>query len=301
MLSIARRTAAVAICALCSALCAEDDSYYRTYDSPYNHLIVRRQDSIVTFRRMENGAVVSAIDLDDPLRQVVPYTRTLFAGSFFMSEPRRVLSIGLGAGAFNRLFNEAFPDAVLVSAELDPLVVRLAEDYTEFEVGQRNQVEIRDGRMFLRRSHQIWDWIILDAFTRRSQVPAHMTTLEFYELAASRLSTTGVFVENLPSTNKLFFSLVHTLRAASPQVVFFQVPGKGNIIAVASNYPAPDLAHQLAQADAESMPEVLNRYLDMPFMRTTVLPDSARRLNGEGQVLTDDFMPAEYLEAIEIE
>jgi hypothetical protein len=48
------------------------DSKETVRESVFNYVIISRDGPVVRFRRMENGATVSAIDLSRPTRQVVP-------------------------------------------------------------------------------------------------------------------------------------------------------------------------------------------------------------------------------------
>jgi spermidine synthase len=167
------------------------------FESPYNYIIVSTVDRVVTFRRMENGVSVSAIDLDNP-------------------RPAKALNIGLGAGAFNRLFGITFPEARMTTVEIDPMIVDVARRLTGFADGPNNQVVIADGRRYLRQSADTWDWIIVDAYVRNSQVPPHLTTLEFFDLAKSRLADNGVLAMNLHRGTKVFASVIATLSKAFP-------------------------------------------------------------------------------------
>src|SRR5205814_2344683 len=89
--------------------------YVESFDTTYNSLTVEKRGSVVELRaRSRRGeALESAIDLTDPLKLVVAYTRTLYAGLFFQPQPNRVLMIGLGGAGFHRLFAAAYPDALL--------------------------------------------------------------------------------------------------------------------------------------------------------------------------------------------
>src|ERR1019366_9498061 len=76
------------------ALAAEGvgGDYVERFDTLYNSLIIERKGTIVELRARARGgeALESAVDLSDPLRLVVPYTRTLFAALFIRPQPSRV-------------------------------------------------------------------------------------------------------------------------------------------------------------------------------------------------------------------
>jgi spermidine synthase len=294
-------TIAIGISGLLGAACAwaVEPVVLDVYDSPYNHLIVLQDSEIVKFKRMENGSIVSAIDRSVPERQVIAYTRYLFATAFFRPSPERVLSLGLGAGAINRLINRLYPDTLLVSVEIDPMILEVAVKHTGFVESRNNRVAIRDARVFLRRDQRKWDWIILDAFVKRSQVPPHLTTLEFYHLVSKRLAENGIMVSNLHSGTRLFDSHVTTLKKAFSQVLFFDVTNAGNVVALCVNYTAPRLQNVFHKLDLNTLPDIKAFGVDFAAIKASVIAPDAPRLNRPAEILIDDFAPVEFLDLLE--
>jgi len=193
-------------------------------ESIYNYIIVSRSGSVVSFRRMENGASISAIDMSRPSYQVIDYAKFLFAGALVDPNPSNVLSIGLGAGSFNRLFNLLYPDAELTTVEIDPMIRDLAVEFTDFQESPKNKVVIEDGRRFLRRSAEYWNWIVVDAFVKNSQYPPHMATREFFSLIAGHLSPGGILLINVLQGSKLFDCMIATISSVFPRVASLDVP-----------------------------------------------------------------------------
>lgn len=262
-----------------------------TRESVYNYVIIEKEKSVVSFRRVENGEIVSAIDLSNRERQVIPYTRYLFLPALIDASPRTVLNIGLGAGAFNRLFNAAFPRSQLTTVEIDPMIVAIAREFTGFIETADNRVEIADGRRFLRKHEASWDWIVLDAYVRKSQIPPHLTTAEFFQLVRSRLAADGIFVGNIAGSSEFIRRVAVTIESVFPGSVFWPVPGSGNVIATASL--APQLETRLTTAGAPKLDfDLVKCDVDLPLLAKgphwSVTADSS-------QILTDDFAPTEYL------
>jgi len=266
------------------------------FESVYNYLIVDHEGTIVKFRRMENGATVSAIDLADPKRQVIPYTSMLFCAALVKGNPKQVLSIGLGAGAINRLFQPTFPEARLTTVEIDSMILEIAKSHTGFRESARDRVVLGDGRRYIARSSETWDWVVLDAFVRNSQVPFHLTTVEFYKLIADRLSTDGVLVSNLHFGTLLYHSHIRTLREVFPQVVLFGGPETGNVIAAAVKYRTPNLLDMVAENDLEGLPDLRLWGVDFARLKRKASNAAAVVLADEAPLLTDDFAPVEYLD-----
>ena len=264
-------------------------------ESAYNYIIVSHDGSVVSFRRLENGAAVSAIDMNRPGYQVVAYTKFLFAACLANPNPATVLSIGLGAGAFNRLFNLAYPQAILTSVEIDPMIRDLAVEFTAFKETERNKVVIEDGRRFLRRSPDRWDWIVIDAFVRNSQYPPHLATHEFFTSVSEHLTDDGVLAINVISGNKLHDCLIGAIASAFPSVVLFAVPGSANVVALAAPRAHPGLEERLKAASKSPYATVMaDNGVDLSRIGAIGAPPGALVC---AKPLTDDFAPTEFLGA----
>lgn len=269
-----------------------------SFETPYNHITIERLGSIVEMRSIWRSKLYreSAVDLSDPTRLVVPYTTFIAASAVFHPNPRSVLMIGLGGGGFNQFFEKAFPSAVLETVEVDAQVSALAEKYLAFKPSDRNKVTILDGRMFLRRSKATYDWIILDAF-RGGFVPPHLKTVELYKLVQSHLAADGLFIANVRKDTALFASDLRTIQAVFPQVGFFDVPQTENAVIVGVNWASPSLQSKLEGASRLSSNQVLRRSVD-PVAASKLFHPASREPDKKATVLTDDFAPTEFLDAM---
>ena len=277
---------------------APKGNYTESYDTLYNSLTVQREGSVVELRaRSRRGEFLeSAVDLDDPLRLIVPYSRSLFAAEFFQPNPQRVLMIGLGGASFHRVFTAAHPEALLQSVELDAKVLELCRTRLGFQPTTTTPVAVMDGRMFIKRNREQWDWLILDAF-RGGYVSPHLKTAEFYRECAARLSEHGVFVSNLHETTALYHSDLKTITSVFPQVVLFHVPGTGNVVACAVNYRTPVITDDSTwPADAAVAKPFAGR-LNFSLIRNGIRPIPTKEI-ATAKVLTDDFAPVEFLNAV---
>jgi spermidine synthase len=295
----------LSVFALASASCRSSDpaadDFIEHYDTIYNSLTVEKRGPIVELRARARGieALESAVNLNDPLLQVVPYTRSLYSALFLQPNPERVLMIGLGGAGFHRLFAAAYPDSLLHSVELDPKVYELSQTRMGFKPTAKTPVTLMDGRMFVKRNREAWDWIILDAF-RGGFVPPHLKTVEFYRECAARLSERGVFVSNLHATSQLYYSDIKTIQSVFPQVLLFETPGRGNVIAVAVNYRQPVMTERANWARVEALvrPAFKGR-LDLATIAQEYVPVPTSRMRN-AKVLSDDFAPVEFLDALKL-
>jgi spermidine synthase len=268
-------------------------------ETPYNHITIEHFGSVVEMRSLWRTTVYreSAIDLTDLPHLVVPYTKLIAASAVFDPSPKNVLMIGLGGGGFNQFFEKAFPDASLDTVELDPAVFNAAKQYMAFRTTERDKVTISDGRTFLRRSKKLYDWIILDAF-RGGFVPPHLKTVEFYRLAQSHLATDGIFVANVHNNTALFAADLQTMHAVFPQVGFFDVSLTANAVVVGANFAAPSFQEIVKKAEPSHFNETFRRNVDLANIGNVFHVVGRRAHEDTAPILTDDFAPTEFLEAV---
>jgi spermidine synthase len=200
-----------------------------------------------------------------------------------------VLCVGIGAGIVPSRF--AREGARVEAVEINPGVLPLARRYFDFE-SERVKVFIGDGRQFVNQTTQLYDTIILDAFLGESP-PSHLMTREAFQAFGRRLKPTGTLVINTfgdfdPRRDFLVCSLAKTLRAAFPSVRL-HASGNGNVFFVAS------LRDQLELVNPIDLDAVTPWLRDV--VRETV--SSAPSANPDhGLVLTDDYNPADFYDAI---
>lgn len=268
------------------------------FNSPYNFVHIEKQGSIVTFWYAFKGARMSSVDLANPPYQMVPYTGYYYAAQLVRPRPARVLMAGLGAGGFNRLFNLVHSDARLVTVEIDPMILRLAQDHAGFQTGPGNEVALEDARVFLRNAQETYDWILLDAFDRDAQIPIHLTTTEFFRILRDRLAENGVMLTNLHQGTRFFASHVLTIRAVFPEVVLIPVKGGNNVVVMAATRAAPTLAQRVAIPEGGAEEHYRRHGVDLAEIAGRMMSagDYLAEIKDRGMVLTDDFAPVESLD-----
>jgi spermidine synthase len=132
---------------------------------------------------------VAALDtLDSTSRYIMAFE----ALPLFRPAAKKALMIGLGGGALVGRFREHYGVATDV-VEIDPVIERLARTWFAFEPSGR--VSTEDGRMFLERSGEAYDFIVIDAFNG-DQHPYHLFSKEAFAAASRRLSPGGVLAIN---------------------------------------------------------------------------------------------------------
>jgi spermidine synthase len=258
-------------------------------DSIYHHIAIRQDGSerCMIFGR-QRDLRQTCINLQKPDESVFEYTAMMFAGFLFKPDAKRVCLIGLGGGYIPTVFRMHLPKVKLQTVEVDPLVEGLAKEYFSFTVPAGQQLAIDDGRQFLKKSRERYDQIWLDAFNS-DYIPAHMTTKEFLILVKSRLTEGGIVIQNLFCGNALYNAQIATFRTVFAKVFVFEGRRSGSCIIVASDKPAVEPAGLRKQA--ERLGGKIGRIdLLAEAGKCTALPQVKK-----GQVLTDDFNPANLL------
>ena len=237
------------------------------------------------------GFKQGGIFINAPDKLLLDYTKTAFVGLAFLQRvPQRVLFIGLGVGAMPRYFNHYFPDSRTDIVEIDPGILDIAEKYFHFRENKNMRVNIEDGRIFVKRTSMKYDMIVLDAY-QNSDIPFHLTTLDFLKEVRARLKKDGVLVSNIsiPPWTRLFDCLLRTYSEAFAQLFVFMVKEGGNFIFIATtNKHGSDLDHLMERAVEIDSSKGWDLHL------SHIVPGQVNWTKGrerKGELLTDDFAP----------
>ena len=194
--------------------------------------------------------------------------------------PRSVAILGNGGGTTARALGHYFPRTRVDAVEIDPALTDIGRRYFGLG-GPHLRVHTADARVFLRRTHNRYDAILLDVY-RQPYIPFYMVTREFFALARSRLAPGGAVIVNAghpEGDHQLERVLSATLRTVFPSVMSDAVtPTNSQLVATARPF-SPTTA---------SLPPAL----------ASVAGAAAGRLTGAargGKVYTDDRAPVEWL------
>lgn len=174
--------------------------------SAYSRIRVRRDGDVraLTFVR-DNGqeVVQSRISLTAPHTLVSPYARSMFASYLYQPHPHRVLIVGLGGGAMVRFLTHHEPQVQIDAVEIDPVVVRLADEYFGVRSGGNVRLHTADAITFIESTVDRYDVILMDAFLRPSSdtdatgVPKGLKTQAFLARVKRALAPGGVVAFNV--------------------------------------------------------------------------------------------------------
>jgi predicted membrane-bound spermidine synthase len=169
--------------------------------SPYGHVVVTEslgQRLLFVDGVLQTGAPVYADEIT-ARSHIIEERYHLELLPHFRPQARKALLIGGGGGLFSKVM--AGYGVETLGVEIDPVVAEAALVYFTNGVGPgdptyNGSVVIEDGRRFLRRTDERFDFIVIDAYSGEVP-PAHLFTREAFELAAARLSPDGIVAINL--------------------------------------------------------------------------------------------------------
>ena len=228
-----------------------------------------------------------------------------FALPMWLSEPRaswKVLVLGLGAGTAFRVLEGALPEGAALEAwgvELDERVVELGQRWFELPADRNDRIVLagEDARAALRRLPSDFDLVVLDAYSNQVEIPAHLSTLEFFREAREHLAPGGWLAVNaggFGADDPVVAARGATIGAAFEGCLAVRVPLARNWVLFArhaAELPRPD-AQGAARGPGWEVEGEIARSLIAPL----TLPGSVAWIDGAGRILRDDLNPMELLQ-----
>jgi spermidine synthase len=167
-----------------------------------------------------------------------------FASYLYQPQPRRVLIVGLGGGAMVRFLTHHEPQVQVDAVEIDPAVVRLADEYFGVRSGGNVRVLTADAVMFVESTAERYDLILMDAFLRPSSdtdatgVPTRLKTLEFLGHLKRALAPGGVVAFNVNEHDKMADDIA-AVAAVFGHAVVYRCPPADNKVVIAAEGGMP--------------------------------------------------------------
>lgn len=266
--------------------------------SLYRNILVYEEDGqrCLSFTRQKQSARQTCQSLSDPSEFVFSYTRMMMGALYLNPNPQRVLIVGLGGGVLPTALSTLFPEAVIDVVEIDPAVVKVAQQFFGFNPGRNVHVFEEDGRVFIKRAgktDQRYDLIMLDAFDHE-YIPEHLLTQEFLLEVKKLLTAEGVLAANTFSSSRLYHHESVTYTAAFGDFYNLRVKLKNRVI--------------LKKMDGLPAMEEIQRHADqleeklapLGFGREWLIPlfSTERDWDVNARVLTDQYSPSNILNSL---
>lgn len=256
-------------------------------ESIYNYLRVEEDDkSIYLSTNVLFG--VQSIKMKEPGLTGMYYDYALASPSMVKTEgePLSVLILGLGTGTFATQCQTYFDSSSIQGVEIDQKIVDLAYKY--FDLSDKVDVHVDDGRAFLSASKNKYDVIMVDAY-QDITIPFQMSSVEFFTLVKDHLTDKGNMVVNmnmhssseggindyLEGTIKSVFDSVYTVNASGTNVELF----------ASNNYDVKEeLTSSLSGLSDTSLKNMMTR-----------VSNNLSEVKANNLILTDDKAPVELL------
>jgi spermidine synthase len=268
--------------------------------SAYHHIQV--YDENLTRTLSFNGSWETMMSLTNPLTGHFEYTEYFQMPWLWNHDIKRVLMEGLGGGSTPRAWQHYYTNVMVDVVEIDPVVVEVAKKYFTVTETPTLKIHINDGRIFLRQSTNIYDVILMDAYSTTrygSSLPRQLTTKEFFTLASQHLSTNGVFAYNVIGQIKgfratLIGAMFRTMSEVFPRVYMFPAVESQNVVFVATKSAEP---FNYVRAETEAYKLIDAGKVTLPTFTTRVksFMDQRPPTANKSPLLTDDYAPIESL------
>lgn len=264
-------------------------------ESSYNYIQVLETDGYHLLR-LNDGQGVHSVYHPTTLNYYGPWEQVLVA-PFFNTAPHTLdqveslAIVGLAAGTTARQASAVYPNIPIDGFEIDPTIIDVGKEYFGMDLPNLNAIAV-DGRWGLEHSVKRYSIISVDAY-RPPYIPAHLTTVEFFEICKQHLTDDGVLVINVgrsPKDRSLINALGTTIGTIFPSVHVMDLPNSFNSILFATVQPTrpENLAANLMQLEALGN---VNPLLIETIQTTLSNLQSAPE---KGVVFTDDRAPIEW-------
>ncbi len=163
---------------------------------------------------------------------VVPF----LVGDGVRPAPLRVLSLGAGAGTFERVFAAAHPGCTVDAVELDAAAVALGEQFFGRRRAPGRTYAGLDARVFAARARGPYEVVLVDCYAHQIYIPAHVSSRQFFAAVCGLLCPAGAVAVNCGGrsfTDPVVRALAGTMAAVFGEAVGFRVPRSRNVMLVA--------------------------------------------------------------------
>jgi spermidine synthase len=264
-------------------------------ESAYNYIQVLEING-TRYLRLNEGQGTHSEYNPQTLEYGGPWQQFLVGPFFYANrqpeDVRRIAIVGLAAGTTARQAAAVFPNVVIDGLEIDPKIVEVGRKYFDMNMPNLNVI-IQDGRWGLASSPEKYDLICVDAY-RPPYIPPHLTTREFFQIAADHLNPDGVVAINVgraPGDRRLIDGLATTLGTIFPSIYVMDIPNTFNSLIYATFLPtvAVNLEQNLSLLTARQNPNALLT----DSIKLTM--DNLQPAPQHTVVFTDDKSPIEWI------
>ena len=225
-----------------------------------------------------SDTIQSSMRLARPNDLELAYTRSMMGFLLFVSEPRRLLMVGLGGGSLAKFVYHRLPGAAAEVLEINPDVVAIARRYFQLPASdERLTIRVCEGGEFMARPGPAYDAILVDGYDG-DRLVEELSSRAFFGACLKRLAPGGVAAVNLWGSDRKFNDYLGRIEAAFPAgTLCLPAEKPGNIVAFGFRDPPGTLRWPALEARAA---ELEGRY-GLEFGRFVKALRKMNRCDGE--------------------
>ena len=199
------------------------------------------QDHSIRSLYFDSDAKQSSMDIIEPERLVLSYTRAMMTSLLFCDSPKATALIGLGGGSIAKFLMCYLPHCSVDAVESRESVIKLAHGYFCLPDDARLETFSSDGLAFMsenRGRFKRYDLLLIDAFDHDG-VSNSIKDQFFFESCYRRIENNGIVAINLWNHRRDGFAdTVKSLEIVfKGNVLLLSIKDKGNVIAFAAKNP----------------------------------------------------------------
>ncbi len=257
-------------------------------DTPFGNLIITESAGQKNF--YENNVLLYSTD------NVIGNEETVHFPMLQHSSPKKVLLIG---GGISGLTNEIlkYPVERIDYVEINPWIIDIGQRYTQSFVDDRIRTINEDARLFLRKTKEKYDIIIIDMPPPASAQVNRYFTLEFFRELQEKSANSAIISLCLPSTENYVSEeaarvqsvIYHTLQKVFKNITI--IPGEKNYFIVSDNHTDLNISQLAIRRGIE------NVYVNQYYIDDTGLKQRSRSISGTlspTAEINKDFRPVAY-------
>jgi spermidine synthase len=264
-------------------------------ESAYNYIQVLEING-TRYLRLNEGQGIHSEYNPQTLAYGGPWQQFLVSPFFYAEQKpenvRRIAIVGLAAGTTARQASAVFPNVTIDGFEIDPKIVAVGREFFDMNLPDLNVI-IQDGRWGLANSPEQYDLICVDAY-RPPYIPPHLTTQEFFRIAADHLNPYGSIAINVgrsPGDRRLIDGLATTLGTIFASIYVMDIPNTFNSMVFATLLPTSRTAMEQNLATLTSQGNVDGLLIDSISLTLDNLQSAPQKT----VVFTDDRSPIEWI------
>lgn len=214
-------------------------------ESMYNYLKVDKIGKTTYFSTNALYGVQSCINDDFSLTGM--YYDNLLISPYLVKENPKVLVLGNGTGTYATMMKDYLHlDCDITAIEIDQRIIDISYEY--FQMNEEVDVICDDGRNYIARDKNMYDIILVDAYSSIS-APFHMTTTEFFTLVKDHLNDDGIMMMNVNMYSErkgsISSALCDTAYGVFENLYSYLVPGGSGVEVYASKNKETPLVEKI--------------------------------------------------------